>query len=80
MFDFLNEIFKKNKKQSSVVNFKRRSNIKYVTPVFDLKNDNVVYPDNKTQKEIQDLYAEIKVLQAKNREKIKKNKITYHIS
>lgn len=79
MFDFLNDIFK-TKKKDPVVNFKRRSNIKYVTPVFDLKNDNVVYPDNKTQKEIQDLYAEIKELQAKNREKINRNKITYHIS
>jgi len=56
-----------------------RKSINYSTPDFDLKNNNVVHNENKTEKEIEDLYAEIRVLQAQNREKIEKRKLSYKI-
>ena len=56
-----------------------RKNVNYSTPDFDLKNNNVVHNENKTEKEIEDLYAEIRVLQAQNREKIEKKKLSYKI-
>ncbi len=41
----------------------------------ELTNKNIVYPENKTKKELNILYAEIRELQAINREKINKNKL-----
>ncbi len=57
-----------------------KNDIKYSAPVFDFNGPNVVHAEHKNKKELDDLYDEIRVLQAKNREKINKNKITYNIS
>ena len=53
--------------------------VNFVTPTFDLNGENVVHPEGQTEKEIEDLYAEIRVLQTKNREKLNKNKISYNL-
>ncbi len=53
--------------------------VKFSTPSFDLNSTNVVHPELKNKKEIEDLYSEIRILQEKNRQKINKNKISYKI-
>lgn len=57
---------------------KKYSSTKYTSKPIEFKNKNIVYPDNKTEKEIKALYSEIRDLQAKNREKIEKNKLVYY--
>ncbi len=58
---------------------KSGSSVNFVTPAFDLNGDNVVHNEGQNEQEIQDLYAEIRVLQAKNREKLEKNKLSYNL-
>ena len=62
---------------SKYYNDKKYSNTKYSTSPIKFKNKNIVYPNNKTEKEIEALYSEIRELQAKNRDKINKNKFVY---
>ena len=47
---------------------------KYASHTIELKNKNIVYPENKVAKDIEALYAEIREQQAKYREKINKNR------
>lgn len=62
------------KSVKSSVSSKHVKSIKNATLPIELKSKNIVMPDNKTEKEIQTLYAEIRELQAQNREKINKNR------
>lgn len=68
-----NDTFVKSKHQINI------KNVNYSTPTFDLNNSNVIHSELKAKKEIEDLYAEIRFLQDKNREKINKNKFSYNI-
>ena len=54
-------------------------NVNFATPAFELSNVNVVHSELKAEKEIEDLYAEIRVLQENNRQKLIKNKFSYNI-
>ena len=47
-----------------------------MTSPIELNNKNVIIPDNKTEREIEELYSEIRDLQAINREKLDKNNIS----
>ena len=72
VFGILTSNTNKNVKSSST----RISNrVKNATSPLEFKSKNVVLPNNKTEKEIQNLYAEIRELQAQNKEKADKKRL-----
>ena len=87
LYDFILKLLGiKNDRQELNKNIVRKSrsvsnhHVNFSTPSFDLNSPDVVHPELKAEKEIEDLYSEIRILQEKNREKINKNKISYKIS
>ena len=84
-YDFILKLLGINNKPELNKNIVRKSHsvsnhhVNFSTPTFDLNSENVVHPELKNEKEIEDLYSEIRILQEKNRQKINKNKISYKI-
>lgn len=77
-FSFFEELlanigFNKNKH-----NITAKKLSKYTTTPIELHNTNIVYPDNKLEKEIQCLYAEIRDIQSKSSSKNIKQKLSYY--
>lgn len=56
-----------------------KKNINYITPTISVNNDNIIHNENATKEEIEALYEEIRILQAKNKEKIEKNRYSYNL-
>lgn len=58
--------------QSSVVNSSKSVSRKYASKPIQLRSKNVVYPDNRLEKEIQNLYSEIREMQKTQRSKLER--------
>ena len=86
LYDFILKLLGiKNDKSELKDKLVRKSNpipkhhVNFSTPAFDLNSPDVVHPELKNEKELEDLYSEIRILQEKNRQKVDKNKISYYL-